>query len=796
MAIATGPGDTRAALFALTPASLLAFAAGCASLWLWPRWPDWWLSPVVLAFVAAMSVAAWAAWCRQRWLVPVAAMLLGVAWSLAQVERGLSQRLPAALEAVDLVAEGHVDDLPQRDAEAVRFRFCVQRAWRGAESLALDGCWRLAWYAPRDVRVSGAQRSDAVPRIEPGQRWRLSVRLRRPRGLANPGGADSERKALETGLTAAGYVRAAGENVRLSAAGGIHALRAGISDRIDDALGHGRERTAALLRGLAVGDRRDFDDRDWETLRRTGTTHLFSISGLHVGMVAIVVAALATVLIWPWPRLLRRAPRRLWLLLPALAAAFGYALLAGFEVPTQRTVLMIAAGGVALASRRRICAWQAWCVALVLVLVIDPLAVLAIGFWLSFGGVAWLILAGTQQRGQGHWRRAAQVQWAVTLGLLPLGAGFFAQASWISPLVNGVAIPWITLGVVPPLLLSVALEPMLPAVAAPLLALSAWLLEWLMAGLDRIAALSWTASVLPEPGALAIAAALLAALVALLPLAWPLRLLSLPLLLPLLLPHHDRPPPGRFDLQVFDVGQGTAVLVRTARHALLFDAGPAFPGRRDLGETVVLPALRVLGVQRLDALLLSHADLDHAGGGAAILRALPVTRVLAGEPVPGIDADACHEHDAWDWDGVAFRLLHPPPGYPTRGNERSCVLHVRGVVGSALLTGDAGDIAELRLLNLHRDRLRAEVLLLGHHGSDGSSSAALLAAVQPRWALASAGYRNRFGHPDTYVLRRLAWRGIAVASTIEAGAIHVQWPGDAIRVLGRRQRHPRLWHEP
>ncbi len=780
---------TPSAGLRLDAGNLLAFAAGVCSLWCWPSLPSLSWSAAVAALMVAASRFA-----PVSIRGPILFAALGKLWALSVVGLAFDQRLSPALEGRDLLVVGKVSDLPRVDADAVRFRFCPERASVDDTPVTVRGCWRLGWYLPRPHRGQDATSLVDVPELQPGQRWQLAVRLKRPRGLLNPGGFDSERKALETGITATGHVRAGGDNRLLGKAADVDRWRGAIAERIDAA--EPDARIASLLRGLAVGDRRDFGDRDWTTLRRTGVGHLFSISGLHVGMVAIFAGALAMALTWLFPRLLRIAPRRYWALPPALLAAAGYALLAGFEVPTRRTLAMIAAAGLALLLRRRVGLWQGWCLALALVLLIDPLAMTSIGFWLSYGGVAWLLLAAQGRAPQPMWRSALQAQWAVSIGLLPIGIGFFAQASWVSPLVNLIAIPWVTVLVVPVLLLSLPAMWLWPDAADALIGLSGGLLRPLMTMLDAISDWPGAAAWLPEPTALAVTAAVVVAIVFLLPVARPVRLMSLPLLLPLFWPAMPALPEGGIALQVLDVGQGTSVLVRTRQHALLFDTGARHANGFDLGEAVVVPALRALGVRRLDALVVSHADNDHAGGAAAVLREFPVSRVLLGEPVPDIAGGPCHAPEHWRWDGVDFHLLHPPPRYPARGNEISCVLKIESSLGSVLLTGDAGEVAELRMLNLHRDRLASDVLLLGHHGSRHSSTADFLDAVQPALAIATAGYRNRFDHPQPAVRQRLAARDIALMTTADTGAVYIGFDRHGLAATARRHSHRRFWHEP
>jgi competence protein ComEC len=797
----------------LTPANLLAFAAGaCSSATLQALPSRGWT-------IAACTFAV-AVLCLLRNRFAAAVFFASAGWCVAVLaaDAAMAQRLEPGLEGETLVATGRVVDLPQRLPHGWRFRFCPEQVRHRGRVVDAHGCWRLGWYAPwsrergdrargeaRDARGgdrgsngdldldSAADTGDGLPpAIEAGSRWSLEVRLKRPRGLVNPGGFDSERKALEIGITAVGSVR---HGKAIAARGaGIDAARGRLAERIDDSLS-ARPRMAALLRGLAVGDRRDFTEEDWHVFRQTGTTHLFAISGLHVGMVALVVALLGSALTHLAPALLRIAPRRVWILPPSLLAAAGYAALAGFEVPTRRTLVMIAVAGIAVLSRRSAGPWQAWCLALAAVLAVDPLAALGAGFWLSFLGVGCLLLHAAGRSERPWWKTVIAAQLAVTIGLLPVGIGFFAQASMLSALANLVAIPWITFVVVPLVLLSLPAFGLWPAAGSALAQLAAAAMAPLMALLEAAASWSWPSHAFTDVALPTILLALLGAAVADAPLPVRLRWLAAPLILPLLWSAPDRPAYGDADLHVLDVGQGTAVLVRTHRHALLFDTGAAFANGQDLGESVVLPALQALGIDRLDAVLVSHADGDHAGGAASVIAGLQVDRVLLGEPVPGVGGEPCREGGRWQWDGVGFELLHPPLRYPASGNDASCVLSVRAAGASALLPGDAGEVAELRMMNLHRARLRSDVLVLGHHGSKTSSTPDFMDAVAPTLAIATAGYRNRFGHPHPDVVRRLHWRGVEVLETARTGALHVRLGHDGVASSGLRERSRRYWHE-
>lgn len=761
-----------AAPFGVAVASL--FVAGtCAALYM----P--WLLPVALSVVLlAVGIAGW---CWGGVLRCAGALLAAVGWTALHAGGVLGSQLPPALEGRQLQVSGVVAGLP--DAGARRTRFLLRVDADMAQPPALRGrLLQLAWY-------DGFGAAGAGPRhlLRAGSRWRFQVRLRAPRGLQNPGGFDAERHALARRLVATGLVRP-GTEQELGPPRGVDAWRERMAARIDAAV---ISQSSRYVRALALGDTRALAEGDWQILRAAGLTHLIAISGFHVGMVAGCVGWLAG-LFWrlaPW--LGRLLPRPQAAALAALAGAVVYAAVAGFSLPTVRTVLMIAVVVAARCWRRPLDLPGSLALAALAVLLWDPLSVLVAGFWLSFVGVAWLLwcLPGRQ-----HWLRGfLAAQWVATLGLLPLTVMLFGQASAAGPLANLLAIPWWTLVVVPLALLGTALEAVLPGAGGWIWQLSAVCFDasWpLFSGLsDSPFALWW----LPESGALALMLALAGALWLLLPRTIPGKGMALLLWLPLLWPSRELPAQGEFELHVFDVGQGLSVLVRTAGHSLLYDTGPAVRDGFDAGERVVVPALRALGVKQLDLGVISHGDADHAGGLEAVRTVVPVTRW---QVPPGWDlegATRCGGGIRWRWDGVEFEFLHPPPGFPYLGNESSCVLRVASPHGVALLTGDIGEVVEQRLVRSLPAVLKADVVLVPHHGSGSSSQASFITATQARLALVSAGHGNRFGHPRAEVVERWRRAGAEVLQTGSSGAVRV-WLGKAgLQVRERRTWRVRVW---
>jgi competence protein ComEC len=735
----------------------------------------------------------------------LAVAVLGFAASGLRGSLRMADALPAELEGRDLVLTGIVASLPQQGPSGLRFRFRVD----AGTAVPVPQTIALGWYAGfhEDAAPSAPQRE-----LRAGQRWRFTVRLRQPHGNLNPHGFDYELYLFEQGVRATGYVRDAPAAVLLEEGAGVplQRLRQRVRDRIYAEVAD--RRAAGVLAALAIGDQSAIERDDWELFRNTGVAHLMSISGLHVTMFAWLSGVLVAAL---W----RRSDRAM-LALPAgvaarwggLAAATAYAIFSGWGIPSQRTIWMLATVTLLQAVGVR---WP-WSLVLLcaaaVVTALDPWALTQPGFWLSFMAVGLLMASapagpvdavdastapgwrGWPRRLLGTARHGVRTQVVATLGLTPLALVFFQQVSLVGFLANLVAIPVVTL-----LLTPVAL---LGALAAPLWHGGALLVQGLGSGLAALAAIPgavWTAPVAPL---WAQVAGLLAALLAVLPLPWRARLLAAPLALALLVPPRQLPPHGHFDLVAADVGQGTALLVRTRSHVLLFDAGPQYSRESDAGQRVLLPLLRSAGDAQLDVLMLSHRDTDHVGGAKAVLGGMRVHALSSSlEPDHPLLAGAlgprrCEAGQHWRWDGVDFDVLRPlGADYPraSKPNAMSCVLRVAGSARSALLSGDIEREQEAALVAAHGTALRSDVLVAPHHGSRTSSTEAFLDAVRPTVAVFQAGYRNRFGHPAADVLERYRQRGIAIVATPQCGAW--QWRSDGV-APGRCERDSsrRYWH--
>lgn len=750
----------------------VAVLAGASVVQLFPWLPPLWAS-------AALLVASAILFRQSDGNRLAGAALFGIAWACLVGQSVMDSRLPTALSRQDFQIEGQVLGLPQREDESTRFDFRIENGSSGAP---VGERVRLGWYG------------QAVPKIEPGSRWTLKVRLKRPLGVLNPGGVDFERSALAMRIAATGYVREPDLARQLQSGRGVDRLRDRISARIAQALPDERGR---FVQALAVGDTRNIEAGDWEVLRATGLTHQIAISGFHVGMVGGLGALLMSALFRLFPGCGRRLPKPQATALAAMVFAFGYTALAGFALPTVRTWLMIAVVLSARLLRRPQSGGDSFALALLAVLLLDPLSVLAPGFWLSFVGVGWLIWCLPQSRDDGPIGNFLQAQGVAMLGLLPLTVWFFGQASIPGPVANLFGVPVISLCVVPLALMGLLLSIISQAAADLCWQASAYVMDWLWCALENIAAWPGSTIWLAEPGFAALALAGVAAFWLLLPRGTPGRALACLLFLPMVWPDRNPPAPGQVDIQVIDVGQGLSVLVQTTSHSLLFDAAAASPRGLDMGEAAVVPALHALGVSRLDSLLISHGDNDHSGGMPAVVRAYRGARVLGVEGWARPGMGLCQSTQAWQWDGVNFTVLHPPPLFPYLRNDSSCVLRIEAGGSVALLPGDIGKQVEARLLNAHPDRLRAELLLVPHHGSLTSSSKAFIRAVAPRWAVVSAGAQNRFGLPRGEVLDRYVQAGSTVLNTASAGAIAFRLDASGAQLVSERRRdRPRYWREP
>ncbi|PWB44700.1 MAG: DNA internalization-related competence protein ComEC/Rec2 [Rhodocyclales bacterium] len=774
--------------------SILAFAAGVWVLQQQAALPGW----NVLAGLAAVSAGLTFAVLKLRFggrraLAVMAAALAGFAWAAALGQARLADALPEANEGRDIRVTGVVAGLPQAYENGVRFDFAVE-----SSDAAVPSRISLAWY--RGWRLEESDEWHALQELHAGERWQLVVRLKRPHGNLNPQGFDYEAWLFERGVRATGYVRADDGNRRLAAfvarpAHVVERLREAVRARFLRALPE--HDYAGVLVALAVGDQRAIDGGLWQIFARTGISHLMSISGLHVTMVAALGAWLVSFFWRRRPALMLRLPAQKAAAAAGWATAFAYCLLAGFGVPAQRTLFMLSVVALALWLGRAASGSRVLALALLLVLLADPWAVLSAGFWLSFGAVALLFFVSSGRLAPRHWLAEwGRAQWAVTLGLIPALLALFQQFSLVSPIANAVAIPVVSF-VVTPLALIAAVLPF-----DALLLLAHQILAGLMAFVEWLAGLPLAVWQQHAPPVWAVGLAALGCAWLLLPRGFPARGVGALLIFPLVLVEPARPAVGELRLTVLDVGQGLAVHAQTASHDLVYDTGPQFSPDANSGNRILLPYLRAAGVRRLDGLILTHEDKDHSGGALSLLDGLPVAWTSSSLPddhpfreAPG--HRTCIDGQAWEWDGVRFEMLHPEAtGYASakrKSNDMSCVLKVSSAYGSALLTGDIETISEQALSKRQGERLRADVLLAPHHGSRTSSSPEFLAAVGAETVVFPVGYRNRFRHPNEAVWRRYEETGAQLLRTDRDGAVTVEFAVPR-RLTFERAARRRYWH--
>ena len=743
-----------------------------------------------------------------RAVMPIAVGCIGFAYAAGHATWRMADELAFDDEGRDIAVIGVIASLPVKLERGVRFELDVEQV--ASPNVRVPSRFLLGWYS------GGAGGESAV---QPGERWAFTVRLKRPHGAMNPGGFDFEAWMLERNLRASGYVRTGRNDAPATRTHAmvwmpryaIERARSNLREQLQPKLAG--KRYGGVLLALVLGDQRAITDADWTLFNRTGIGHLVSISGLHITMIASL-AGIAVGALWRRsPVLLARAAAQTAAVLAGLVAALLYALLAGWGVPAQRTVVMLATVGVAWLFSSRIGAATSLALAAALVCMIDPWAVLAPGFWLSFGAVAAIlwVVQGRALRAASSGvgvllRVAARIQIAVTLALVPATVLLFHQLSIVSPVANAVAIPVVSWAVTPLALIGAALA-VLPApvslLAEPVLGAADAIFAIVAALLQWAASFSWANVPVATPPLLLVILAAAGVIWLLAPPGWPARAMGAVALVPMFVWPATRAAENEVWVTALDVGQGSALLVETKDQAWLYDAGPRYSADTDAGERLILPYLRHRGFGRLDGLIVSHLDSDHSGGAASILRAVTVDRVIssipAAHPVLGARAEVerCASGMQWSLGTLTFKVLHPAlADYDAKRatNSMSCVVLITSGATRLLLTGDVPLADELSMF-AREPALRANWLAVPHHGSRSSSSALLVDTLGATSAVAQAGYRNRFRHPDPEVTARYQARKIQFFRTDHAGALQWRFARDgSSAVSSARQAEARYWH--
>ncbi len=639
--------------------------------------------------------------------------------------------------------------------------------------------------------------------VRPGEIWRLNVKLKRPRGRVSPGTFDFQSYLLSQGVAASGSVVRSKFNERVG--GGcaddwLGCIRTDLSQKMDESMD---ANYVGLAKALTLGDKTGISKEQRRILEQTGTIHLLAISGLHVGLVAVFGFQIGLFAI----RLVQFLRPSFVSLGLASACSIGlalfYSLLAGFSLPTQRALIMVCVFHGAILLGRKVPVWLVWMWALLLVVVFDPLAVQSSGFWLSFGAVAVLLWCFVGYPSLPKWKGLLRAQWVIFIGLSIPSLLIFSGVSLSAPLANIIAITYVSLLVVPVLLIGLASVFWLPNAGNFLFVITATLLEWLVKFLQVIN--EWLPGffyrALGEPSLLVVLIALLGAILYLSPIPLRLRLLAIPCLLPLWFPSPNRYP---FAIHFLDVGQGSAVVLEINDQVYLYDTGPPYGMGNDAGEQVIAPFLRARGFNRIDGLWVSHNDSDHTGGLASLQRQFDVAQLWAGETLKG--AQLCQQGQSWLLDDVSIKVLWPPAlddrsehylfSTPLKSNNYSCVLEIEAFGKRMLLTGDIEHRAEIALLISGHLPEKVDIFMAPHHGSKTSSGVDFLNHTQPELVVVTSGYKNRYGHPASSVTARYEQLGIEWVNTADSGTL--SWVVDENENWQQsfaRETRKRYWHD-
>ena len=732
-----------------------------------------------------------------RWLPRLQWILLagiGFLWFSWQANLILSQALPNFAEEEVVIITGQISGLPYYDERRWQFKLKTITLEGEKYKTAYTGMVRLVWI------------TDEPFMLHPGQQWQFRVKLNRRRGFLNPSLFDYSRWLFQQRIQATGYVLKTSQPIQLTQSNelSLDSWRFQLAEQLRQILAD--KPTQGLLMALAIGERQDISEAQWQLLRDTGIAHLMAISGLHIGLVAFLSFGIS---FWIWSSI---KPAVLWIPAPRIAAlsavsmALLYAALAGFAIPTQRALIMVFVAVLGTLLARQIAPLHMLTWALLLVLLWDPLAVMSYGFWLSFGAVAILLFVFSGRRHKGHfklsllnWLRSfSQAQIALILGLLPFSLYFFGYVPVNSFLANLLAIPTVSFIVVPLTLLGVLSLNLSTTLAVYLLSWADFVLAIVLSAVQILADFEWAVWRPPKPPLWTVMIAWVGVFIVLLPRGFAGRWLGIIWLLPLFFVPLATPRMGEVWLTVLDVGQGLAVVIRTQHHTLLYDTGVRSRSGFDTGKRVVVPYLQAQGIDELDTLLVSHDDIDHIGGAASVLEAIKVKQILTSAPQAFAQfpqVTRCEIGQTWQWEGVSFKILHPPQPYIVSDNDLSCVLQIQTGEVSVLLTGDITARSEYRLAEVFGTELRSTLLLVPHHGSRTSSSELFLDLVHPKIALLSAGYKNRFGLPRSEVIARYQARQILVYNTAQAGAISVYLSPTQIEAIDlTREKFRRFWH--
>ncbi len=761
----------------------ILFLCGILVLQLFTRLPSPCLSIVIFTLVITQQIFFKKITHYTQFFIPV---LLGFAWSLWYAHAQLAWVLPSEEEGKPLQVTGMITTIPDIEPNHTSFRFLLNKIQFENRIESVRSIIQLSWQsAPKKLHV--------------GDEWQFTIYLKKIKSLMNPGGFDFETWSFQEGVRATGYV-IANEGVLLASEWYHHPIdriREYFKDHINENLT--KSPTSPWITALAIGERYGIPPDDWKVLRNTGTNHLMAIAGLHIGFVA---AFAFSIVIWIWrrqPKLVLKMPAQHAGATAALIMGFIYSAMAGFSIPTQRACLMLSLFLITVLSRRKIVSWQTWSLALLCVLLFNPLSVLTVSFWLSFSSIA-LIIYGVKGRlaPSGLWWKYGRIQWVITLGLIPLSIGLFQECSWVSFVANSIAIPCVGFLVVPLTLLGCFSLLFSAKISSIFLWLSDKVLSLLWIVLNYLAHVSWGSWYQFIPNIGYIIAACIGMIILLLPSGFPGKGFGIIWLLPFMLYKPPVPPVGDVWLTLLDVGQGLSAVLQTHSHILIFDAGSRLSDKNDMGENVVIPFLHSLAVTHIDRLVISHGDNDHIGGSSAILKQFPTYLVKSSVPEKflNVPASYCIRGETWQWDQVIFEFLYPTYDKLGLNNDSSCVLRITSGLHHILLTGDIEKIAEEYLIQFSAADLAADILVAPHHGSKTSALDEFIHDVHPRIVLFPVGYRNRYHFPNPAVVQKYHDIGAVTFDTVQSGAIQLKLSKMADKVMSPllyRANHLHYW---
>lgn len=820
--------------------NLFSFSIGVAAVHGFAAAPPAW--GLICVALGLAGVAGWSRFATgpartvklALWLI--ACLVVGLAYGSVWVSQRLADALDASNEDKVTRVILRVAELPRLEPDSRIFVAQTLSSIPEGVPSRIQVRWNSGHYAGPYADPARSAKGADFPELIPGQVWRMALILRQPHGSRNPHGFDYEGHIFAQGVRATGTVRGTPVLLRddgwatlsIAAQRARHYVRDAMLPHISE------QRWGGVLLALAIGDQASVDASDWVTFNRSGLTHLVSISGSHVTLIAVLAAAIMNYLWrrlrWRGQALAEHLPAQLASAWTALVVAWLYCLLAGWGVPARRTFIMLAVVALSLALRLPLGPTQVLATAAFLVVALDPWSPLSAGFWLSFFAV-YVLMASTGWWGRvmftpagtlAGWRdkllAATRLQILVTLALLPPLAWLFNEISVVSPLANAYAIPIIGVLVTPLALLlaGCALMPQLDTLAAALAWLAHALLDLCMWPTEWLAALPGASLPVAAVPLWATVFAMSGVGIALLPKGFPYRYLGWTFMLPVLAWVPPRPGAGDWELYALDIGQGSSLVVRTARHTLVYDTGVRYSREADAAQRNLLPFLRALGIRKVDVLVVSHADLDHIGGLRSVLETFPVeqsftpfdltawlkkeSRLLGVRGLPPLPyaTTECLHGRSWQVDGVRFEFLWPlgegnidlDAGTRER-NRNACVLRVQGAHHSILLPGDIGADEETSLVS--RGLPPTDIVLAAHHGSRYSSAQTFVTATQAQHAIAQAGRWNRYGHPASVTRRRWQTSGAAFWDTGVDGAVLAYSNNGTLSVAAQRELRPRYW---